>query len=140
MGVSECSIESGGNEATRQQVRCQLPPNPHQRPVNAHTHTHTHTHIQRWNKPVKKERKGGGKCLKKPSASNEREEEWRCGGQTRPFRKIKALSPTGCKSPIEYGEGALEQPTPSPLVGYKETHDLQGGVRWNNKINRLPGS
>ena len=41
--------------------------------------------------------------------------------------KIKALIPTGCKSPIEYGEGALEQPKPSPLVGYKKSMIYKGG-------------
>ena len=91
---------------------------------------------QRWNKPVKK----GGEHLERPSASSEREGEWRGGGQARKFRKIKALSPTGCKSPIEYGGGALEQPKPSPLVGYKKSMIYKGGGRWSSKTNRLPGS
>ena len=87
---------------------------------------------QRWNKPVKK------KHSEKPSASSKREGEWRGGGQARTYRKIKALPPTGCKSPIGYGEGALEQPKPSPLVGYKKTHDLPAGGHWILILTQTP--
>ena len=55
------------------------------------------------------------------------EEERRSGGETRKFRKILALFPAGCKSPIEYGGGALEQPKPSPLNGYKKSMIYEGG-------------
>ena len=59
-------------------------------------------------------------------------EGWRRGGEVKKkreaFRKIIALSPTGCKSLIEYGGGALEQLKPSPLSGCKEPKILRGGT------------
>ena len=44
------------------------------------------------------------KCKKKKEGGGV-EGWWKCGI----ISEIKALFPTGCKSPIEYGEGALEQ-------------------------------